>query len=287
MDKTSQNRSGIKRKSAGIKEEATGKKIKKSLTSGEMSGKSSKAHSCASSNVNKKSKEQKVKNDATDKTPKKLKFSSQDSTPTSKGEGKDKKDKSTSSVKKNEKGQLVFQEYPEFRPNMTPKEVLQAGSFGGTYFRPIYSSVTKQSYKDVWKDLPVDWLEGLNIPKQVASPTYREDVNTYKVKCGGSLEMWESSGWIVSQDPYGWFQWYCRFYSGRRTKDDERQMSRWAKCTGVKGRWKNNLITKIVRSGCGYDNFTVSPVVRQTLQHWGYRLTQEDYKEGAKRVKAK
>lgn len=61
------------------------------------------------SNVNKKSKEQKVKNDATDKTPKKLKFSSQDSTPTSKGEGKDKKDKSTSSVKKNEQGQLVFQ----------------------------------------------------------------------------------------------------------------------------------------------------------------------------------
>ncbi len=45
---------------------------------------------------------------------------------------------------------------------------------------------------------------------QVASPTYRENVNTYKVKCGGSLEMWESSGWIVPQDPYGWFQWYCR-----------------------------------------------------------------------------
>lgn len=45
---------------------------------------------------------------------------------------------------------------------------------------------------------------------QVASSTYRENVNTYNVKCGGSLEMWESSGWIVTQDPYGWFQWYCR-----------------------------------------------------------------------------
>lgn len=197
------------------------------------------------------------------------------------------KSKTTSEVKKNDKGQLVFKDCPDFRPNMTPKEVLQAGSFGGTYFRPIYSSVTKQNYKDVWNELPEDWLEGLNIKTQVASPTYREAVNTYKVKCGGSLEMWETSGWIVTQDPYGWFQWYCRFYQGRRTKDDERQISRWAKCAGVRGRWRNNLITKVVRSGCGYDNPTVSPVVRQTLQHWGYRLTPEDYKEGAKRVKPK
>ncbi|XP_030638883.1 uncharacterized protein LOC115819514 [Chanos chanos] len=195
--------------------------------------------------------------------------------------------RSVSEVKKNEKGELIFKDFPEFRPNMTPKEVLQAGSFGGTYFRSIYSSITKQHYKDVWKELPTDWLEGLDIPKQVASATYRENVNTYKVKCGGSLEMWESSGWIVTQDPYGWFQWYCRFYQGRRTADDARQISRWAKCAGVKGRWRNNLITKVVRAGCGYDNPGVSPVVRQTLQHWGYRLTPEDYKQGAKRVKPK
>ena len=77
-----------------------------------------------------------------------------------------------------------------------------------------------------------------------------------------------------------------RFYQGRRTQDDERQVGRWAKCTGLRGRWKNNLITKIVRSGCGFDNLAVSPVVRQTLQHWGYRLTKEDYVEGAKRVKS-
>lgn len=69
--------------------------------------------------------------------------------------------------------------------------------------------------------------------------------------------------------------------------DDARQISRWAKCAGVKGRWRQNLITKVVRSGCGYDNSSVSPVVRQTLQHWGYKLNREDYKEGAKRVKLK
>ncbi|XP_067295280.1 uncharacterized protein zgc:113208 isoform X1 [Pseudorasbora parva] len=209
------------------------------------------------------------------------------------GKGKDDKKnnsdagKYTSEIKRNEKGQLVFKDHLEFTPNMTPKEVLQAGSFGGTYFRPIYSSITKQHYKDVWQELPEDWLDGLNISKQVASSTYREDVNTYNVKCGGSLEMWESSGWIIPQDPYGWFQWYCRFYQGRRTMDDARQISRWAKCAGVKGRWRQNLITKVVRSGCAYDNSGVSPVVRQTLQHWGYKLTLEDYKEGAKRVKPK
>uniref|UniRef100_A0AAR2JKS0 Uncharacterized protein n=1 Tax=Pygocentrus nattereri TaxID=42514 RepID=A0AAR2JKS0_PYGNA len=171
--------------------------------------------------------------------------------------------------------------------NQGPKEVLQAGSFGGTYFRPIYSSITKQHYKDLWKELPQDWLQGLNVPKQVSSATYNEEVNTYKVKCGGSLEMWESSGWIKPQDPYGWFQWYCRFYEGRRTEDDVRQISRWANCAGVKGRWRNNLITKVVRSGQRFDDRSVSPVVRQTLQHWGYRLTEEDYREGAKRVKPK
>ncbi|KAJ1196518.1 hypothetical protein NDU88_000388 [Pleurodeles waltl] len=186
---------------------------------------------------------------------------------------------------RNKKGELVFEDFSNFRPNMTPKEVLQAGSFGGTYFRPIYSGVTKQNYKDVWRELPKDWLEGLDIPKQVASAVYREDLNTYKVKCGGSLDMWESHGWITPQDPYGWFQWFCRFYQGRRTLDDQRQIGRWDRCTGKTGRWRGNLISKIVQSGCAYDNKTVSPVVRQTLQHWGYRLTPEDYEQGAKKAR--
>ncbi|XP_069468465.1 uncharacterized protein [Ambystoma mexicanum] len=186
---------------------------------------------------------------------------------------------------RNKKGELVFDDFPNFRPNMTPKEVLQAGSFGGTYFRPIYSGVTKQNYKDAWKELPKDWLEDLDLPKQVASSLYREAVNTYKVKCGGSLDMWESHGWITPQDPYGWFQWYCRFYQGRRTLDDLRQIGRWDRCTGKTGRWRGNLISKIVQSGCAYDNKAVSPVVRQTLQHWGYRLTPEDFEQGAKKAR--
>nr|CAB3266392.1 serine/threonine-protein kinase SMG1 [Phallusia mammillata] len=191
-----------------------------------------------------------------------------------------------SEVKRDKNGVLLFPDHPEFQPNLTPKEVLQAGSFGGTYFRPIDSGITKQSYGDeVWKELPQDWLEGLNIKKQVSNPNYDISVNKYKVKCGGSLQMWEESNWIVAQDPYGWFQWYCRFYQGRRSDDDKRQISRWAKCTGVTGRWRNNLIGKIFRAGARYDDFSISPVVRQVLLHWGYTLTEDDYKNRAEKLK--
>ena len=177
-----------------------------------------------------------------------------------------------------ENGIILFEDYPDFRPNLTPKEVLQMGSFGGTYFRPIYSSVTKMKYSDeVWKELPTDWLEGLNVKKQISSSIYYEEVNKYKVKCGGSLQMWEESGWIKPCDPYGWFQWYCRFYQGRRHEDDARQVGRWLKCAGPRGRWKNNLISKIARAGKKYNDISVSPVVRQVLQHWGYQLTEKDF----------
>jgi len=187
---------------------------------------------------------------------------------------------------RNKKGQLVFDDYPDFKPNLTPKEVLQQGSFGGTYFRPIYSSVTKQKYgKEVWQELPSDWLSGLDIRTRVASSLYDASRNKYKVKCGASLEEWENSGWMHKQDPYGWFQWYCRFYQGRRTEDDERQIGRWSKCAGEKGRWKNNLISKIVKSGCGWDNYNISPVVRQTLLHWAYDLTEEDFNKNSKKFK--
>jgi hypothetical protein len=185
---------------------------------------------------------------------------------------------------RNAAGELEFPDHPEFRPNLTPKEVMQLGSFGGTYFRPIKSGVTGVQYgADEWKEFPVDWFAGLHIGSRVTSPTYRNEVNTYKVKCGGDLDMWESSGWINACDPYGWFQWYCRFYLGRRTTDDERQIGRGLRCFGPTGRWRIQLCNQINKKGKKYDDKTVSPVIRQTLQHWGFRITEQVYRDHCKK----
>lgn len=178
---------------------------------------------------------------------------------------------------RNKNNELVFKDHPEFRPNLTPKEVLKLGSFGGGYFRRIKSSVTGEVYGvNTYKEFPKDWFEDLNIKKQVTSSKYQASVNKYKVKCGGDLHMWESSGWISSIDPYGWFQWYCRFYLGRRSTDDERQIKRGLGVMGPKGRFRNQLIGRCARNGKKYDDVTVSPVIRQALQHWGYVLTKKD-----------
>merc|ERR1711918_76868 len=124
-------------------------------------------------------------------------------------------------------GTLRCEEFPDFRPNRTPAQILKAGSFGGTYFRPIESAVTQQSYgPEVLDEFPKEWFKGLK-QSQLRSKTYRPELNKWGVKCGGSLGMGESSGWIAEIDPYGWFQWYCRFYLGRRSDDDERQIGRW------------------------------------------------------------
>jgi hypothetical protein len=105
---------------------------------------------------------------------------------------------------KNKDGILYFPDYPQFKPNLTPKEILQLGSFGGTYFRIIHSGVTGQTYHDAWKEFPIDWYDGLDIKKYISSPTYDKSLNYYKAKCGGDLHMWESSGWITEVDPFGW-----------------------------------------------------------------------------------
>jgi len=196
-------------------------------------------------------------------------------------------------------GTLKFDEWPDFRPNLTPEEILRAGSFGGGYFRNIRSAVTSAEYEEVWKELPSSWIRGLDLDTMIRSDTYNKTVNTYKVDCGakstprktdpfGQL-YWESKHWIIAQDPYGWFQWYCRFYQGRRSDDDGRQIQRWCKCAGKRGRWKRNLVAKCLRHGGTepWNNRTISPVVRQTLQHWGYRLTRRDFDADSDIVRAR
>jgi len=177
-------------------------------------------------------------------------------------------------------GDLIFADHPEFRPNLTPEEVLRLGSFGGTYFRSIQSAVCNRHIKwtEALSDVPQEWIDG--VPKaSLVSDVYQISVNRYRAKCGGSLDMWESCGWISELDPYGWFQWYCRFYLGRRTTDDGRQIDRGLKCMGPTGRWRLRLTNMIIKSKTTADDCAIGPVVRQLLQHWGYQLTQKHVDE--------
>mmetsp|Transcript_32019 Transcript_32019/g.37623 ORF Transcript_32019/g.37623 Transcript_32019/m.37623 type:complete len:306 (-) Transcript_32019:143-1060(-) len=173
-----------------------------------------------------------------------------------------------------------------FHPNRSPEEVLRAGAFGGTYFRTIKSGVCQKTLTNAWKELPPKWIEGLNVKEYLTRPwkEYDKSLNKFGVKAGTTLEDWESSGWISHIDPFGWFQWYCRFFQGRRSSDDERQIDRWLKCCGPKGRWKSNLCGKIIIAGAQFDDPQISPVVRQTLLHWGYELSESDFEEVKQRL---
>lgn len=93
------------------------------------------------------------------------------------------------------KGQSESRVVPDFHPNQTPKEILQGGAFGGTYFRPIHSAVTNQSYSNSMSvlDSTVDssWIAGLDCNRFLTSTSYDVSVNKFNAKCGGSLGMWE------------------------------------------------------------------------------------------------
>ncbi|MBI87969.1 MAG: hypothetical protein CMB67_02930 [Euryarchaeota archaeon] len=177
-------------------------------------------------------------------------------------------------------GEVVcFPDWPEFQPNMTPREIFSEGSFGGSYWRPIFSSVISDNLNNQHLEFK-DWWIGLD-ESLICSQEYDKKVNKYSVSSGTSLEMWESKGWIREQDPYGWIQWYCRFFRGRRSEDDSRQIRRWSAFAGPRGRFRIQLINRIIAADAHYDDESVSPVIRQSLQHWAYRLTLSDYEDYA------
>lgn len=161
---------------------------------------------------------------------------------------------------------IKFDDHPEFTPNLTPREIFKRGSFGGTYWRPIYSRVTKKKYKNVHKRYPKSWWKDIpNEHMTLAWDDYDKSVNKYKVKVGTTLEFWEDSKWIDKKHPYGWVQWYCDFYRGKRSYDDERQIKRWLGIAGPNGRFNKMLLNMIKK---GKD----SPKIRQTLQHWAVKV---------------
>ena len=96
------------------------------------------------------------------------------------------------------------------------------------------------------------------------------NVNKYSVKCGTSLRFLENKVWINIIDPYGLFQWYFRYWFGRRSKDDKRQINTWKK---IMSRFRGNLVKMIRSSGSKFDDSSISPMIRQMLLHWGYELT--------------
>ena len=109
--------------------------------------------------------------------------------------------------------------------------------------------------------------------KYYSSDYYDVNDNKHGVKCGTSLRFLENKGWINEIDPYGWFQWYFRYYLGRRSKDDKRQIKRWK---GVENRFKGILIKMIKDTGSKFDDYSISPKIRQILSHWGYELKESD-----------
>lgn len=172
---------------------------------------------------------------------------------------------------------IIFDDHPEFTPNVTPMEMFKLGVFGGSYFRPIHSAVVGKQLSQQHEEFrKLGWWEGIP-DEMIASTSCVPSRNMYKVAAGSSLEDWESKGWIVEQDPYGWVQWYCRFYAGRRSIDDARQIDRWNKYTGPKsGRWRKNLINKLKAAGAKFDDPSISPVIRQGLLQWAYMLVPSD-----------
>lgn len=137
---------------------------------------------------------------------------------------------------------------PRFTPELTPKEMLALGVFGGVYMR------------DCGKEFPKDWFAKAKFQK---SGERKGDpaLNFFKVRASQSLSVWRAKGWMHKDDPRGWFQWYCRYYLGRRGEDDERQIKRWVAM-------RRHVAQ--VRNACRRGDYSCHSKQRQALLHWAY-----------------
>ena len=134
---------------------------------------------------------------------------------------------------------------PGFRPELSPKEMLSLGVFGGKYMT------------DCRSEFPASWFAKARLCHEFHDP----DLNFFGVDASQSLATWRRNGWIYHEDPRGWFQWYCRYYVGRRCPDDERQVRRWRAMKRHASQ---------VRNFCGRGNPGCRPRQRQALLHWAY-----------------
>lgn len=135
-----------------------------------------------------------------------------------------------------------------FKPQLTPKQMLALGVFGGRYMR------------DCRKEFPDDWFNKAKFYPE-GRPRHDEKLNYFGVDASKPLAYWRKKDWIHPQDPRGWFQWYCRYYMGRRTDDDERQIKRWLAMTRHIAQLKKN---------CVAGDLNCRKRQRQALLHWAY-----------------
>ena len=149
----------------------------------------------------------------------------------------------------------------DFGANKTPVEVIRDGAFGGTFFRGIYCRVNGKWYKKSWKKF--NQLKNID-QKFYCSDYYDASVNKYGIKCATLLRFWENKGWINEIDPYGWFQQQFRYWLGKRLEDDERQINRWKR---IASRFRGKLVNMIRDAGSKYDDYSISPKIRQILLH--------------------
>jgi hypothetical protein len=134
---------------------------------------------------------------------------------------------------------------PGFSPKLTPKQMLAMGVFGGKYMT------------DCREEFPADWFTRAKLCAERHDPA----LNYFGVNASQSLTVWREKGWIYKDDPRGWFQWYCRYYMGRRCEDDDRQIKRF--------RAMRRHIAQI-KNHCKPGDATCRPRQRQALLNWAY-----------------
>ena len=132
-----------------------------------------------------------------------------------------------------------------FAPDLTPKQMLELGVFGGRYMT------------DCRKEFPSSWF----VKAKLCADRHDPRLNCFGVNASQSLAAWRAKRWVRAEDPRGWFQWYCRYYRGRRGADDERQIARWRAMARH---------VAAVRMNCAPGDRDCRPRQRQALLHWAY-----------------
>jgi len=135
--------------------------------------------------------------------------------------------------------------YKLFKPQLSPKKMLELGVFGGAYF------------ENKIQEYPKSWFKNAKLSK-----TFDVNKNRFKIAAGLSRKYWIDKGWIFKEDPLGWFQWYCRFVNGRRiSKIDEIQIKRWKA-------FKRHVIA--IQKNCEPGNIHCRRKQRQAILQWAY-----------------